>query len=105
MMLGYAWGPVEFTVATALLVLLTYASSRLLFNTKHKKGLQQKPFLGGNDAEAPHYAAGNLYWGFTRALEGYYKKVVPLHSGNINDYMSWFVIVMAALLVLMTVFA
>jgi len=104
-MLGWSWGPIEFTAAAALLIFLVYAASRLLFNTKHKKGLQQKPFLGGNDAEAPHYAAGNLYWGFTNALGRYYKAVVPLHSGSINDYIAFFMMTAAVLLILTAVLA
>ena len=33
-----------------------------------------------------------MYWGFTHALKGYYDKLVPLHSGVVNDYLSWFLI-------------
>ena len=55
-------------------------------------GDKAKPFLSGNaepEKEAVHIRASNLYWGFTEALEGYYKRLAPLHSGIVTDYALW----------------
>lgn len=66
-------------------------------------GDKAKPFLSGNEEpakEAVHIRASNLYWGFTEALEGYYKRLVPLHTGVVTDYALWLLGVCALLLML-----
>ncbi len=60
----------------------------------YKRGTEQtKPFISGNPEPAKgevHLGGGHLYWGFTEALRGYYDRVVPLHTGVLNDYLLWF---------------
>jgi hypothetical protein len=56
---------------------------------------QTAPYLSGNaepEKGAVHIRAGNMYWGFTAALKPYYERLIPLHSGIVNDYVSWFLI-------------
>jgi hypothetical protein len=65
-----------------------------------------QPFIGGNVARekgALHIRAGNLYWGFTESLKGYYQVVMPAHSGVLNDYLLWFLGITAILLVIVVV--
>ena len=53
------------------------------------------PYLSGNaepEKGAVHIRAGNMYWGFTAALKSYYDRLIPLHSGIVTDYVSWFLI-------------
>jgi hypothetical protein len=49
---------------------------------------------------AVHIRASNLYWGFSEALKGYYEQVVPAHSGSVVDYVVWYLLVTAALLII-----
>ena len=97
------WAPLAFTLASAAVTLAVYVASRALFSGAYSRGAQQQPFLGGNEPADVHYSASNLYWGFTKALDSYYKRIVPEHTGNINDYMAWLVVVAAVLMVLLGV--
>jgi hypothetical protein len=56
---------------------------------------QTAPYLSGiaePEKGIVHIRAGNMYWGFTKALSEYYDHLIPLHSGVVNDYVSWFLI-------------
>ena len=98
------WHALVFTVSFLTITLAVYILSRLLFSRKHKKGAQQKAFFSGNEIpEDTHLAASNLYWGFTTTLKRYYDKVIPEHTGNINDYIGWFVIVAAIIMMVLAI--
>ena len=43
------------------------------------------------------------FWGFFQALPGYYAKMREMHSQMVNDYIYWFVIVLAIVLVVVGV--
>ena len=72
-----------------------------------KKGTNQtKPFISGNpeiSKEDSHIGASHIYWGFTEALKGYYKPLIKLHTGNINDYSGWIVLVLAIIFIIVGV--
>jgi hypothetical protein len=74
---------------------------------KYKKDTNQtKPFLSGNpevSKEDSHVSASHIYWGFTEALKKYYKPLVTLHTGDLNDYSGWIVLVMAIILIIVGV--
>ncbi|MDD3406982.1 MAG: hydrogenase [Methanomicrobium sp.] len=64
---------------------------------------QEKPYLCGNKEPEKgdvHVRAGNMYWGFTEAMKGYYEFLIPLHTGILTDYILWFLGVIAVMLVL-----
>ena len=100
------WSPIEFVIAFLAIAIAVYIMGHALFNSSHKKGMQQKPFFCGNvlPVEA-HFPASGLFWGFTQGLKPYYDLVVPGHTGNINDYMSWFVVVAAVMMIVLGVLA
>jgi len=93
---GYGfWNPLVWIVVMAAALLFAWLIWRC-GEADYDKGTEQtKPYLSGNDEPekgAVHIRGGNMYWGFTHALKGYYDKLVPLHSGVVNDYLSWFLI-------------
>ena len=109
MLTGYGvWAPVAwliaFLVATSVVYLIWKRGE-----SSYKKGSEQgRPYLSGNaepEKGAVHIRASNLYWGFLQALKGYYDAVVPIHTGDLTDYMVWFVAVTAVLLVIIGVFS
>ena len=51
----------------------------------------------GADYRVP---ASSAYWGFTRALEGYYRPLLALHSGVATEYVGMMVAVIALMAVL-----
>ena len=101
---GYGfWSPAVWIIVMLVATLIAY----LIWaygESSYKRGTEQvKPFISGN-AEPPkgtaHVSGGHLYWGFTEALKGYYDRVVPLHSGVLNDYVLWFLGTMVLLVII-----
>ncbi len=104
---GY-WNPVLWLLAIGIAGIIAYLIWRS-GEPKYKKGTRQdKPFLSGNvepEKGQVHVRAGHLYWGFTEALQGYYRHLVPVHTGILNDYILWFLGVMAFIMILVWVVA
>lgn len=73
----------------------------------YKKNTEQdKPFISGNPEktkEGSHISASHIYWGFTEALKGYYNPLVKMHTGDINDYSGWMVIITVVILIIVGV--
>jgi hypothetical protein len=94
------WNPIMWIIIFGIAFLTIYIL-RGLGNSKYKKDTEQtKVFLSGNkeyDAEHMHVKASNLYWGFTTSMQGLYQVLKRMHTGNISDYVLWFVIILALL--------
>ena len=73
----------------------------------YKKNTEQdKPFISGNpekSKEESHLGASHIYWGFTEALKGYYNPLVKMHTGNINEYSGWIIVITAITLIMVGV--
>ena len=101
---GYgSWNPIAWLIAFIIALIILYLLW-LRGEKGYKIGTEQtKPYLSGNvepEKGAVHIRASNLYWGFSEALKGYYGRVVPAHSGSIVDYVVWYLLVTAALLII-----
>lgn len=101
---GYGfWNPLIWLLAFIVAIIIAW-----LIRSRGEKGgrtgtQQGKPFLSGNaepEKSEVHVPGGNMYWGFTKALEGYYERLVPLHSGILTDYIMWFIGVMALVMII-----
>jgi hypothetical protein len=97
------WNPVVWLGALAVALVIAY----LIWafgESGYKKGTEQtKPYLSGNpepEKHAVHVGGGHLYWGFIESLRGYYDRIVPLHSGVLNDYLLWFFGIAAILILI-----
>lgn len=102
------WNPLAWIlglVVAAIIAWLIYSLGEKGF----KAGTPQtEPFLSGNKEprkDQVHIRAGNLYWGYLEALKGYYDRLVPLHTGNLHDYVLWYLGITAVFLVLVVIFA
>ena len=97
------WNPLMWIIIFGVAFLLAYIL-RGMGSAKYKdKTEQTKAFLSGNkeyDIEHMHVKASNLYWGFTTSMRGLYQVLKRLHSGNISDYVLWFVIVLVILFII-----
>ena len=73
----------------------------------YKKNTEQdKPFISGNpeeSKESSHLSASHIYWGFTEALKGYYDHLVKMHTGHINDYSGWIIVLTVIILIVIGV--
>lgn len=92
------WSPLILLLSFLILALVA-----LIFRNRgegrYKKGTAQtKVFLAGEEepeAEQLHVKAHNMYWGFFQALKRYYDPTIKAHTGIINDYLLWFVSLIA----------
>ena len=101
---GY-WSPLVWILAFVVAFLIAYIVWGL-GEKKHKKGEQAKPFISGVDEpskEEVFIQGGNVYWGFTEALKGYYSAVKRMHTGILNDYVLWFIGVAAILFIVIII--
>lgn len=103
---GY-WNPLAWLLGLLVAVIIAW-----LIYSMGEKGYkpgtaQAEPFISGNKEPVEkgevHVRAGNLYWGYLEALRGYYDRLVPLHSGNLHDYILWYLGITALFLVLVVI--
>jgi len=102
---GY-WNAIIFVIVFVVIALIVYIIKSTGEKAYKKNTEQTKPFLSGNpepEKEKVHVRADNLFWGFTEALKEYYKPAVKEHTGIVNDYVHWFVIVLAVLFIIIGV--
>jgi len=100
------WDPLFWVLAFIIGLVIAYVIwSRGV--SSYKKGTEQeRPYLSGNPEPAKgdvHIRAGNLYWGFTEGIKGYYDRVIPAHTGITTDYLLWIFWVTGILLVIVVV--
>ncbi len=92
------WNPLIYLLGFVVLIGVAYLF-RSRGQKKYKKGTAQTQiFLSGEEppeAEQRHIKAHNIYWGFFETLRGYYDKTIRAHTGIINDYILWFVTLIA----------
>lgn len=100
------WNPLLW-LCVALIAFLLFYGLRGFGRSTYKKGtMQTKAFLSGNPEAAPedmHVKASNLYWGFTTSMKSLYTVVRAMHTGNLSDYILWFVLVLAVLFLIIGV--
>ncbi len=100
------WNPIilisVFVIVGALVYLFRSRGQK-----EYKKGTAQAEiFLSGEeppDVEQRHIRAHNIYWGFFETLKGYYDRNIRAHTGIVNDYVIWFVVLMAITAVILFV--
>ena len=100
------WNPLLWGVVFIIGFLIAYIL-RGFGNKGYKKETEQtKVFLSGNPEykkEDMHVKASNVYWGFTKSLGWFYKILDNMHTGNVSDYVLWFVIIMGVLFLIVGV--
>jgi len=98
------WNPLVWGTIILISFIIVYAI-RSFGKTGYKKGTEQtKPFLSGNiegDKDKSHVKASNLYWGFIESLRGLYNTLTKMHTGNVNDYVLWFVVIMGLFFIIL----
>jgi hypothetical protein len=97
------WSPWVWVVSFLALLLIAWLFYRS-GEASYKKGTAQTdPFLSGTPPKpGERVTASHIYWGFIEALKGYYRPLVRAHSGIVNDYLGWLILVMALVFILFT---
>jgi hypothetical protein len=96
---GY-WNPVLWLIAFVVIFLIVYILRGLGSSAYKKDTGQTQAFLAGNpeyEKELMHVKASNLYWGWTNAMKWIIDLLKSMHTGNVSDYVLWFVVVMGIL--------
>jgi heme/copper-type cytochrome/quinol oxidase subunit 2 len=101
-----SWSAIIWVITVLVIgVLVIYVRNK--GEDSYKKNTEQdKPFISGNpeaSKESSHLSASHIYWGFTEALKGYYKPLVEMHTGSINDYSCWIITVTVIVLIVIGV--
>ena len=100
------WNPIIWVSAIVIAFLIAYIlRGRGKKEYKEETG-QTQAFLSGNpeyEKEQMHIKGSNVYWGFAESLKWVYNILLKMHNGNVNDYVLWFVIVLAILFILVGV--
>jgi hypothetical protein len=91
------WNPLIWGIAIVVAFLLMYIL-RSFGKTTYKKDTDQvQSFFSGNPEytkEKMRIQASNLYWGFTESFYWVYAGLRKMHTGNVSDYVLWFIIVL-----------
>jgi hypothetical protein len=96
------WNPLVFLVAFFVIFLIIYILRGLGNESYKKHSSQTQSFLSGNeeyDKQQMHVKSSNLYWGWTEAMQWFIQALKKIHTGNISDYVLWFVIVIGILFI------
>jgi hypothetical protein len=100
------WNPLIWGIVIGIALLFIYII-RGLGKTGHKEQTEQtKVFLSGNpegEKEKLHVGGSNVYWGFIDSFKWLYKALEKMHTGNVSDYILWFVVIMGILFIVMGV--
>ena len=96
---GYAvWAPIVWIIAMVVIGVMALIW-RSRGQKSYKKGTAQTDvFLSGTKVpseEQRHVKADNIYWGFFESLKGLYRAMMKPHTGIVNDYLLWFVAILA----------
>ena len=100
------WDPIILISVFVIVGALAYLF-RSRGQKQYKKGTAQTEiFLSGEeppDVEQRRIKAHNIYWGFFETLKGYYDRNIKAHTGIVNDYVMWFVALIAITAVILFV--
>ncbi len=104
---GYGfWTPLVL-LASGVIACLVVLIIRSFGEKRYKPKTEQTlPFLSGagvTDPSALKVSSKNLYWGFTQGLSSVFNGLKGFHSGDVNDFVTWSIALMALILLVMLV--
>jgi hypothetical protein len=97
------WNPIIWLTAFLISLLIAYIIWSRGEKSYKRESEQVKPFYAGNiieSREKAHIRAHNIYWGFIDALKPYDEAMKKIHTGDVNDYIAWFMGVLSLMLVI-----
>ncbi|MCX8189987.1 MAG: hypothetical protein N3F05_02035 [Candidatus Diapherotrites archaeon] len=98
------WVPLAFLLFTCLAMLLSYVFSFLGRKDFAYSKEKAKPFISGHDPSAYEIIkASDYFWGFFKSTENYYSLTKGIHTGLVNDYIFWFIVVASILLIVFSI--
>ena len=86
------WEPLAMVAAFAIVTAIVYILRSKGVKSYSKTTEQTLPFFSGNIAPEENIKASNAYWGFFTAMGKYYGWAKGFHTGIVNDYIYFFVL-------------
>jgi len=97
------WNPLLWLISLFITLLSVYLI-RFFGEKNYNKGKEQTlAFYSGNRPTKLAIKSNNIYWGFFKSLDKYYKILSYLHTGLVNDYVFCFTLVIVIMLTLLTI--
>jgi len=101
------WNALVLALVLEITIFLVYILLYRRGNRKfQRRTLQTLPFMSGNyitDPEEVHLGPNHLYWGFMEVFKGYFDRLEEAHTGDLNDYLHWFVVALAVIFVIIVI--
>ncbi len=95
------WSPLMLVAGLAIAIVIVYIIRSRGSNKRKNSGEQAMPFFSGNRHPEEGIGSENLYWGFFKSMERYYEFMRKMHSGIVNDYVFWLVLLAVVMLAAM----
>ena len=95
------WDPVLWLIFLILFGIIGYIIYSRGNPGYKPKTEQVKPYLSGNaepSKEKIMVRAGDIYWGFIEAMKEYYDVLRRMHTGDLRDYILWYLGIGAVIL-------
>jgi hypothetical protein len=83
------WNPLIFVISLAVIALIVW----IIRQRGEDKKKKTSAFFAANPVP-PGNKINHMYWGFHIALGRVYEVLKDLHSGLLNEYIYWFVLLM-----------
>ena len=92
------WSPLMLVAGGIITIAIVYLIRSKGSNKRKNSGEQSMSFFSGNRHPEEGIGSENLYWGFFKSMDGYYDFMKKMHSGIVNDYVFWFVLLAVVML-------
>ncbi|MCX8122615.1 MAG: hypothetical protein N3F66_00440 [Spirochaetes bacterium] len=98
------WTPLLWLGIFFVLFIVMIIVGKLFFRNDYNTVDQQSlPFYSGTSNKMLQMiTASNLYWGFKHALDVYFTAIKKLFISDVEDFIQWFIIIIACMLLLVT---
>ena len=92
------WSPLVLVAGLAIAIAIVLILRSFGSNKRKNSGEQGMSFFSGNRHPDDGIGSENLYWGFFKSMEKYYEFMKKMHSGIVNDYVFWLVLLAVVML-------
>jgi hypothetical protein len=92
------WDPLLWVAGFVVILIIVFVLRAFGSKKQSKDAAQAEQFFSGNAPPKEQIKSSNIYWGFFESNKGYYSIVKKIHSGIVNDYVFWLVLVAVVML-------
>lgn len=98
------WAPLFWLGIFIFLCIALQVIGKLFFRDDFNTGDQQSlPFYSGTGNKTLRLiTASNLYWGFKHTLDSYFTFIKKVFISDVEDFIQWFIIIVACMLLIVT---